>query len=186
MAKPTSSNDPAGFGFIQKKHDNTYPFIDPVKGEPAPLKILITGASKGIGRKTAASFAKAGASDIALLARSNLDEVATEVVEAAKKAGRKEPKVLKLQVSTTDAAAVEGAMKTVEREFQYLDVVINNASRMETWRPFHETDVDDWWSTWEVNLKGTFLISRAALPLLMKSNHKTTVMITSAGALSTR
>ena len=185
MARPTSADDPTAQGFIEKKYDDTYPFIDPLKGSATGLKVLVTGASKGIGQKTAISFAKSGASAIALLARSNLDDIAKEVVEAAKQAGHKEPKVLKLQASTIDAAAVGEAMRAVEKEFGDLDVVINNASRMETWHPVAETDIQDWWSTWEVNLKGTFLVTRAALPLVMKGKHKTMVVITSAGGLST-
>ena len=185
MARPTGSDDAAALGFIAKKHDDTYPFIDPLKGGATGLKVLVTGASKGIGRKTVVSYAKSGASAIALLARSDLDDVAREVVEAAKQAGHTEPKVLKLKVSTTDAAAVEEALKTVEKEFGYLDVVINNAGRMEAWHPLAETDIDDWWSTWEVNLKGTFLVSRAALPLVLRSTLKTMVVITSAGGLNT-
>jgi len=185
MARPTSSDDPAAFSFIAKKHDDTYPFIDPLKGNATGLKVLVTGASKGIGRKTVVSFAKSGASAIALLARSDLDDVVKEVVEAARQSGHPEPHMLKLQVSTTDAAGVEKALKIVEREFGWLDVVVNNASRMETWRPLAETDIDDWWSTWEVNLKGTFIISRGALPLTLKSKLKTIVVITSAGGLAT-
>ncbi len=178
MARPTSSDDAAAIKFIAKRHDDTYPFIDPLRGDATGLKILVTGASKGIGRKTVVSYAKSGASAIALLARSNLDDVAREVVETAKQAGHAEPKVLKLQVSTTDAGAVEDAMKTVEKEFGSLDVVINNASRMEAWHLLAETDIDDWWSTWEVNFKGTYLVSRAALPLVLKSTLKTMVVIT--------
>ncbi|EXJ63621.1 uncharacterized protein A1O5_11382 [Cladophialophora psammophila CBS 110553] len=184
MSKIT--NVPAGFSFVPTRHDDTYEFINPLKGEATNLRILVTGASKGIGRATVISFAKSGASAIALLARSDLDSVAREVIEAAKQAGRKEtPKVLKLRVDTTDVAAVDRAMKTVEQEFGTLDVVINNASRMEAWKPIHETDVRDWWSTWEVNVKGTFLVSRAALPLLLKGKEKTMVVISSAGGLTT-
>ncbi|KIW30497.1 uncharacterized protein PV07_06239 [Cladophialophora immunda] len=184
MSKIT--NVPAGFDFVATRHDDTYEFINPLKGEATNLKVLVTGASKGIGRATVVSFAKSGASAIALLARSDLDAVAQEVVEAAKQAGRKEPpKVLKLRVDTTDVAAVDSAMKMVEQEFGALDVVINNASRMEVWKPIHETDVQDWWSTWEVNIKGTYLVSRAALPLLLKGKDKTMIVISSAGGLTT-
>ncbi|OAP62391.1 hypothetical protein AYL99_04594 [Fonsecaea erecta] len=184
MSKIT--NIPAGFHFVATRHDDTYEFINPLKGDATNLKVLVTGASKGIGRATVISFAKSGASAIALLARSDLDGVAREVIEAAKQAGRKvPPKVLQLRVDTTDVAVVDRAVKTVEQEFGTLDVVINNASRMETWKPIHETDVQDWWSTWEVNVKGTYLVSRATLPLLLKGQHKTMIVISSAGGLTT-
>jgi NADP-dependent 3-hydroxy acid dehydrogenase YdfG len=85
-----------------------------------------------------------------------------------------------LRVSTTDASAVSVALKTIEQAFGSLGVVINNASRMGTWLSLAETDVDDWWNTWEVNLKERFLVTRAAIPVVLKSKVKTIIVITSA------
>ncbi|EXJ66804.1 uncharacterized protein A1O5_09999 [Cladophialophora psammophila CBS 110553] len=182
MARPADSDDPYGSTFVATLHNDTYPFIKPENGSPSNIKVLVTGTSKGIGKATVKSFARAGASAIALLARSNLDEVANEVLQAAKQAGNKAPKILKLQADLTDAAAVEQAMKTVEREFGSLDVLVDNASRLENWVPLAEMNIDDWWLTWELNIKGTFIVTRAALPLLLKSDLKTVLMVTSAGA----
>ena len=186
MARPAGADDPWGSTFVPTLHTDTYPFINPEKGDASDIKVLVTGASKGIGRATVQSFARAGASHIALLARSNLDSVANEVIQAAKQAGRKEPKVLKLQADMCDVVAIDEAMKRVGQEFQSLDVAVNNASRLETYHYFAETDVNDWWSSWEVNVKGTFIISRSALPLLLKSKLKTVMTISSAGALTSK
>ncbi|KIX00199.1 uncharacterized protein Z518_10337 [Rhinocladiella mackenziei CBS 650.93] len=175
-----------GFTFTSTRHDDTYPFINPLKSNASDLRVLVTGASKGIGRATVISFARSGVSGIAMLARSNLDAVAREVLEAARAAGRKEPKLLKLQADMTDQIAVEKAMATVEQEFGSLDVVINNASYLEKWIPIAESDVNDWWRTWEVNIKGTYLVCRASVPLLLKGKQKMMVMVTSAGAFNTR
>ncbi len=186
MARPASADDPWGSTLVSTLHTDTYPFIHPEKGDASDIKVLVTGASKGIGRATVKSFARAGASHIALLARSDLDSIANEVSQAAKQAGRNEPKVLKLQADMCDAVAIDKAMKIVEQEYQSLDVVVNNASRLETYRYFAETDVDDWWSSWEVNVKGTYIVSRAALPLILKSNLKTLMTVSSAGALTSK
>lgn len=53
------------------------------------------GASKGVGKATAISYAQAGASGIFIPARSSLEDVSKEVLAAAKKAGRKKPKKAK-------------------------------------------------------------------------------------------
>lgn len=182
MARPAPPDDPFGRKIVATVHDDTYQFINPENGEASDIKVLVSGASKGIGRETVKSFARAGASSIALLARSSLDDVADEVLEAAESAGRKPPTILKLQADLSDPAAVKKAMDLVTENFGSLDVVINNASRLETWRPLAETDIDDWWLTWEVNIKGTYIVTRAALPLVLKGRLKTIVTLTSAGA----
>lgn len=183
MAKPSSPEDPFGSTLVSTSHNDTYPYIDPIKGNMTGAKVLVTGASKGIGRATVKSYARAGASSIALLARSNLDTVADEVAQAAKEAGRPAPQILKLQADMADAAAVQTAIDIVKREFRTLDVVVNNASRLERFKPWAETHVDDWWKTWELNIKGTYLVNRATLPLLLAGDLKTLLTISSAGAM---
>lgn len=186
MARAATAKDPYGLSLVPTMHDETYPFINPEKGPTSPINVLVTGSSKGIGRATVKSFARAGATGIALLARSDLDTVAIEVLEAAKQAGRRAPKVLKLQADMSDPVGVGKAMEQVEREFGTLDVLVNNASRLEAWLPYADTDVEDWWRSWEVNVKGTYVVTRAALPLVLKSKVKTIVTVSSAGALSTQ
>ena len=74
------NNSPQIAAFVSKAHDDTYPFITPTGSELSGKSVLITGASKGIGRATAIRVAKAGCSKIALAARSSLDEVVKEKV----------------------------------------------------------------------------------------------------------
>jgi len=185
MAPSLGAGDVYGLCMVPTLHTDTYPFIDPEQGAPAPLKVLVTGASKGIGRETVKSFARAGAAAIALLARSNLDHVEQEVYQAARQAGRKVPQVLKLRADMSDAAGVEQALAAVEQAFGALDVLVNNASRLEQWHPLAETNVDDWWATWEVNVKGTYIVTRAALPLLLRGELKTIATVSSVAALVT-
>lgn len=132
----------------------------------------------------AISFAKAGASGIALLARSDLSTVAAEVGDVAAEAGRPKPKVLVLKADTTNSDEVLAAARRIEQEFGQLDVLINNAGYLETWTKVAESDPDEWWKTFEVNVKGTYLMSRALIPLLLKGGEKTIIQITSAGGIA--
>src|ERR1700759_2025884 len=70
-------------------HTDTYPAIDPAtKSNHTGHYVLITGASKGVGRATALSFAKAGATGIALAARSSFNDLSSEILSAAKSANK--------------------------------------------------------------------------------------------------
>ena len=188
MEPPTLAHikDPVAYNFTSPTHHDTYDYIDPSNFELSGKYYLISGASKGIGRQMVISLSKAGASGIALLARSSVSETVKEALAAAKEAGRKPPKMLELSADMTDRKTVEEAAKKVEGEFGRLDVLVNNAGYLETFNPIAEMDADDWWRTWEVNLKGCFLMDRAFIPLLLKSGDKTMITVTSAGGLTTR
>jgi NAD(P)-dependent dehydrogenase (short-subunit alcohol dehydrogenase family) len=148
--------------------------------------VFVTGASRGIGRAVAVSFAQAGASSIALGARSSLDATEAAVLDAARSSGHPPPTFLKLVLDVADEQSVADAAVEVERDFGRLDVLVNNAGRVEKWVPLAETDPKAWWGTWEVNLKGTYLMTRAMLPLLLKGGERTIVNMNSIGAHLTR
>ncbi|KAJ4373203.1 hypothetical protein N0V83_003496 [Neocucurbitaria cava] len=174
-----------GANFTSEHHD-TYPYIDPTNADLSGKYVLITGASKGVGKSAALSYARAGASGIALGARSSLSSIVLEVQEAAKSAGRPEPKVVPLHLDVTDRKSVEAAAQAVSEEFDgRLDVLINNAGYLSKWGGIPDTDPEDWWRDWEVNVKGVYLVTRAFWPLLLKSPPSTRIIInvTSMGAL---
>ena len=168
--------------FVPTLHHDTYPAIDPLKADLSGKYVLITGASKGIGRVTALSFAKAGASGIAILARSDLSSLESELYDIAEKAGRSRPKVLSLTADQTNESQVAAAAEKVTSQFGRLDILINNAGYLETWKPIASSDVADWWKTFEVNVKGVYLMDRALIPLLLKGGDKTIIVVTSMGA----
>lgn len=99
-------------------HSETYPFISPSGADLCGRSVCIFGASRGIGRTTAIRFAVAGASMIAIAARSPLEEVENAIHAAASAAGRPRPRVL--CPPGTDIvidASVEAAAKAyVQRE----------------------------------------------------------------------
>ncbi|KAF2768531.1 NAD(P)-binding protein [Teratosphaeria nubilosa] len=144
--------NPMGLDFTPNIHHDTYDFINPTKVDLSDRAVLITGASKGIGKATALSYAQAGASYIAIAARSSLESLKGELEEAAKKAGRASPKVLALQQDVTDYASVEQTVNDVEKTFGRLDIVISNAGYLEPFMPFLESKPEDWKRSYEVNI----------------------------------
>ncbi|KAI9652525.1 MAG: hypothetical protein M1831_006716 [Alyxoria varia] len=182
---PRRSN---GSNFVKTSHNDTYPLIDPKKQDLSSAHVLITGASKGVGRATASSYARAGASAIALVARSGLSSVVQEIRDAANSAGRLEPKILALSpVDISDKDSVQEAVDHIRHEFDHIDILINNAGTLETWKPLAESDPDVWWNTWKINILGTYLVTRAIIPLMRASKspseggRRTIITVSSAG-----
>lgn len=181
---PIAKKQSSGIDFTKTIRSDTYDFIKPEQWNLSSRSVFITGASKGLGKDNAISFARAGASKIAIAARSSVDEVAKEMKQAAQKAGRPEPTVLTLQVDVVDKQSVSDAAAKIEKEFGSLDIVINNAGALENFKNIADTDPDEWWWTWQVNTFGAYLIVRATIPLLLKKSDglKTVLNVSSIGA----
>ncbi|KAL8824566.1 MAG: hypothetical protein Q9191_004969 [Dirinaria sp. TL-2023a] len=152
-------NFSAGQNFVPTNHHDTYPLISPLQSPlPSGFKVFITGASRGIGRATALSYAKAGASAIGIGARSNLSDLEQEIVKAAQDAGRKQvPKVLSVHLDVQEQGSVEKAAREVESQWGSVDVLVNNAGYMAKYEPMPESDPLEWWKTWEISTKFALL-----------------------------
>lgn len=174
--------------FTKVIHHDTYAPISTPTTALAGRRVLITGASKGIGRSTALAYARAGASYIALGARSSLTSVETEVLAAAKEAGHEAPRILLLSLDITSRSSINDAAESVSKEFGKLDILINNAAVLEKWATILESDEDKYWNTWETNYRGIYWMTKSFLPLLLDETDgegmKTIVNVTSGGALN--
>ncbi|KAM7214278.1 C-factor [Rhypophila decipiens] len=174
--------------FTPTYHQDTYDAINPRNFDLSGKSVLITGASKGIGRTTAIRFALAGCSSIAIAARTTtlLTSLTAEILSAAKEAGHPPPTVLELTLDVSSPPSVESAAKTLSKEFGgKLDVLIANAAASyDLSQPLAESDVDGWLNTLTVSLPGTYLCARYFLPLLLKSTLKTFIGLSSVGALN--
>lgn len=125
---------------------------------PAARTALVTGASRGIGRAVALGLAAAGL-DVALLARdaARLDDVAARVRAAGRRA-------VVLEADVTDPAAVRAATGRAEQELDGVDLLVNNAGRIDAEVPLWEADPDAWWAVVETNVRGPFLLAHALVP----------------------
>ncbi|EXM21447.1 Short-chain dehydrogenase/reductase SDR [Fusarium oxysporum f. sp. vasinfectum] len=176
------TNWPALASYVST-HNDTYPFIDPSNADLSGKSVLITGASKGIGKATAFRFAMAGCSKIILAARSDMADVEAAVIDAAKKANRPQPLIHSISLDTTSEGSVSAAAEAIKEILGgSLDILINNAGCLEKWKPVAESDPSEWWWTWEVTMKGTYLSARYFIPLLLKSSTKTIINVSSVGA----
>ncbi|KAF2718214.1 putative 2-(R)-hydroxypropyl-CoM dehydrogenase [Polychaeton citri CBS 116435] len=175
---------PGDYTVTKTVHGDTYAAIDPTQHSLSGKAVFISGASKGIGRQIALSFAQAGASFIAIGARSSMEDVEKEVKSAAQAAGKEEPRILAIKLDVTDVQSVDDAVREIGNAFGRLDIVINNAGVLGGYKKIHESDPDEWWQTWNVNLRGPYLIARACLPLILKTEGglKTFVTVSSVGA----
>jgi NAD(P)-dependent dehydrogenase (short-subunit alcohol dehydrogenase family) len=121
---------------------------------------LITGAGSGIGRAAALLFAEAGAAVAVLDLR---EDAAKEVAEEILAAGGQ---AIAVAANVTSASEVTDAVERVVAELGRLDVVYNNAGCDSRGSVADATEAD-WDRAMNVNGKGTFLVSRAAVPHLI-------------------
>lgn len=163
-------------------HNDTYPAIDPTNADYSGKAVLVTGGSRGIGRAMVLSFAKAGASYIAAGARSDMTQLAKDVEAAAKGANRNPPKFLLIKLEITNQKSVEDAAAIVAREFGRLDVLINNAGIFGENIEIGFSDPGAWWETFDVNVRGSYLVFRAFCDLLIKTRSSYVVNVCSVGA----
>lgn len=163
-------------------HSDTYEAIDSSKANLRGKNVFICGASKGIGRSITLSFAKAGASCIAIGARSDQVALEKDIKEAAVAAKSATPQVLQIKLDVTDQKSVERAAADIEKQFGRLDILIHNAGIICNAAPIADSDPENWWKVWDVNLRGPYLVTRAFLPLMLREGDKQIVYVSSVGA----
>jgi NAD(P)-dependent dehydrogenase (short-subunit alcohol dehydrogenase family) len=133
--------------------------------------VLVTGASRGIGAAAARAFAAAGAK-VVLAAR---DRAACEAL-AAEIGG------VAVACDVARFADVQAAVDLCRDRFGGVDILINNAGRIEPIAPLAQADPDDWGVCIDVNLKGVFHGLRAALPAMIAQGSGVIVTVSSGAA----
>ena len=109
-----------------------------------------------------------------LFARSDLSDVKAACLSVQRPGHPLE--VLTASVDVTNNDQVVAGVKKVEETFGRLDIVINNAGFTEKWGLIADSDPDSWWTTWNINIRGTYHVVRATLPLLIRSGGDKTII----------
>ncbi|MDB5509890.1 MAG: short-chain dehydrogenase/reductase [Hyphomicrobiales bacterium] len=133
------------------------------------MTVVVTGASRGLGRSMAGAFAHAGANVI--LASPETELLATAACEIEEATGR--ACALALETDITSRRDCESVLSGGVDRFGKIDVLVNNARRPQRGPglpvhgnslPLWETDPDIWQQAVHVNVNGTFLISHILAP----------------------
>lgn len=158
-------------------HGDTYPFITPARYSTAlsGKVVLVTGASRGIGRHTALAFAKAGA-HVALLARSS------SAIEALASEIKTQYKVPVLTITSDVLSDAAGIISQVEKGLGPVDILINNAGKNRVIRFADETDFASWWDVFEVNTRAPLALIHALIPTFRARGNGTVITVGSAVA----
>ena len=153
-------------------NSETKPLLDQV--------VVVTGASRGIGRQIALDFAAAGA-DIVVTARTSenaparipgtIEGTAREVRELGRRA-------LAVVCDVTSEEQVGAMAEQTLKEFGRCDILVNNAG-ISSPAPFHETPLKRWDLVMNVNLRGPVMCMQAFLPQMIERKSGRIINISS-------
>ncbi len=136
-------------------------------------KALVTGGAKGIGKSIAAAFLKEGASVI-ICGRNELS------LKAACNDLGKHGHVGYIVADISHVDDVKGLAEEIEAKWGSLDVLVNNASILGERRRIIEYPEDVWEEVIDINLNAQFFVTKALLPLLMKSENASIINVSSS------
>ena len=134
--------------------------------------ILVTGGARGIGAEMSGLFARLGARVFI----ADIDGIAANIRAEEIGGG-----AIGVACDISDKEAVDALADTVKNETGVIDALVNNAAyvNVETDRDLLTTDPEVWDQTMAVNLRGTMLVSRAILPLIIEGGGGGVVTIVS-------
>jgi citronellol/citronellal dehydrogenase len=139
--------------------------------------LFVTGASRGIGLAIALRAARDGA-NVTIAAKSETahPKLPGTIYSAAEDIQKAGGKALPLAVDVRDEEAVKAAIAKTVETFGSLDIVVNNASAISL-TPVADTEMRRFDLMHQVNARGTFLVSKYAIPHLLKAANPHILML---------
>ncbi|MFB9759309.1 3-ketoacyl-ACP reductase [Ectobacillus funiculus] len=136
-------------------------------------KAIITGAGKGIGRALAVALAKEGV-HVGLIARTaaDLESLSHDLIHTYG---------IQVSIAPADISQryeVEAAVNKITQELGTVDILINNAG-IAQFGLLAEMSPEDWERIMQVNVMGTYYVTRAVLPMMMEQNSGNVINISS-------
>jgi len=132
----------------------------PAKKDGQNKVAVITGGGSGIGLAIARIFAASGYSVVITGRDAKRLQKAAANISSAKK------QVTGIPCDVRDPASVEKLFRQLGKQYPTIDVLINNAGVAHALAPVDQLPVETWKDVIDTNLTGTFLVTRAALPLM--------------------
>lgn len=139
--------------------------------------ILVTGASEGIGRVAAKTYAQYGATVVLHGRDINKLEVVYDEIEAA---GHAQPAIIPLNFSAATNADFEQIAISIEQELGRLDGILHCAGVLGDITPLEMYDPDTWDEVMKINLRAPYLLTQSLLPLLKQSDDASVIFMGSS------
>jgi len=133
---------------------------------------IVTGAGGGVGRAISKRLVSEGCK-VVLLGRDR-----ARLQKAASEVGDKNS-TMTVMADITKEAEVLSAMEQTISSFDKVDILVNNAGMINDPVPFHEMTDDQWDNLVDTNLVGTFRMTKAAIPVMMKNGGGNIVNVSS-------
>lgn len=138
--------------------------------------VLITGGGRGIGRAIAIAFGKEGAN---VVVNDTDYEAASSVVQGMKQFERES---LAVKCDVSNSYEVSQMFDQIVKQFGTLHILVNNAGGMVAVGLMEETLEEDFDRIMDINLKGTFLCTKAAIPLMKENRYGKIINVSSTAA----